>query len=280
MKQLEGAPLAEALLETLREEVSQSSRIPGIAAVLVGDNTASKLYVSLKKKAAHRCHMMFCDYLLPKDATQEMVQEVIEHLNGDDEIDGILVQLPLPEHLDRERILNAIDPKKDVDGLTQGNAQCLKEEEYDCFVCPFPKAIVKLLTSARRDVSELKGYILTRSHGFGSYMVNLLRPLGMDSEYWVYNEDESIPQSLRNADVVISAVGVAGLVRSEDIKDGAIVIDGGIEKKDNHVRGDVLWEDFKERAVMISPVPGGVGPVTVACLLENVWLSSKRKKKV
>ncbi|QQS61544.1 MAG: bifunctional 5,10-methylenetetrahydrofolate dehydrogenase/5,10-methenyltetrahydrofolate cyclohydrolase [Candidatus Moraniibacteriota bacterium] len=276
MKQLEGKLIAESILDRIKEEISNSSRMPGLAAVLVGDDEASKLYIDLKKKAAHRCGILFCDYLLPKDSPQEMVREVIEHLNGDDDIDGILVQLPLPENINKEELLNSIHPTKDVDGLTLKSRECLTEEK-NCFVCPFPKAILQLLESSKENLIGKKAFVLANSYGFGKYMSDLLKIKGLQSSYGIFSSGENFSKEMKKSDIIISALGISGSIISENIKDGAILIDGGIEKKNGIILGDILVKDFEKRDVILSPVPGGVGPVTVACLIENVWLANKRK---
>lgn len=277
MKLLEGKQIAEEILARVKEDVLAMNRMPGFGAILVGDDPASKMYVDLKKKSAQKCGMLFCDYTLPKNASEEQVLEIVKFLNNDSDIDGILVQLPLPAHLNKEKVLNAIDSKKDVDGLTEKNQACSREDG-ECFICPFPKAIVMLLRGSGSGLAGKKGVVLANSEGFGSAMTAMLLAEGMDARYVLPNEKEKQKSEILTADAVVSAVGQSGYVTADMIKDGAIVIDGGIEKQDDAVYGDVATAEFADRDVTLTPVPGGVGPVTVACLMENVVLSSKRRK--
>lgn len=275
MKILEGKNIAEEILVRVKNDVLDMERIPGFGAVLVGDNPASKMYIDLKKKAAQKCGMLFCDYSLSKNASEAQVLEIVDFLNNDPDIDGILVQLPLPEHLNREKILNVIDPRKDVDGLTKKNQGCFQEEEI-CFVCPFPKAIIKILRGSGIVLSGKKGIILANSVDFGSVMMAMLLTEGVDAEYILFQDKEKEKAKIFEADIIISAIGQAKCITADMIKDGAIIIDGGIEKQEGVIFGDVATFEFIERDVLVTPVPGGVGPVTVACLIENVLLSAKR----
>lgn len=277
MKLLEGKILAEEILARVKEGVSDLDRMPGFGAILVGEDPASRMYVDLKKKAAQKCGMLFSDYTLPSNATNEQVLEIVEFLNADADIDGILIQLPLPGHLDRDRIINAIEPKKDVDGLTQENQKCFREGRA-CFVCPFPRAITVLLEASEMNLAGKKGVVLANSEGFGSGMVSLMTEQKMHATFVLAEEKDSRIQEFLDADVIVSAVGKAGSVTAEMVRDGAIVIDGGIEKVGDIVAGDVAVSEFADRDVTITPVPGGVGPLTVACLIENVYFSSLRRK--
>ena len=265
------------MLARVKEGVSDLDRMPGFGAILVGEDPASRMYVDLKKKAAQKCGMLFSDYTLPSNATNEQVLEIVEFLNADPDIDGILIQLPLPGHLDRDRIINAIEPKKDVDGLTRENQECFRDGG-DCFVCPFPRAIMVLLEASGMDLAEKKGVVLANSEGFGSGMVSLMTEQKMHATFVLAEEKDSRIQEFLDADVIVSAVGKAGSVTADMVRDGAIVIDGGIEKVGDVVVGDVAVSEFADRDVTITPVPGGVGPITVACLIENVYFSAHRRK--
>jgi len=276
MHLLYGKPIADNLLADVKEEVSKLDRMPGLAAVLVGDNSASKMYVELKKKAAKKCGMEFFDYFLPGNASEEDVLAAIRHLNGDGEIDGILVQLPLPGGLDKAKILEAIDPKKDVDGLTSENQRCIRENAT-CFICPFPKAIMRLLESSGVDMAGKQAFVLANSREFGEAMVGMLAAKGMDAQMSTSRDPAVFGPGMRESDAIVTAVGVPNIVRGEYVKEGAVVIDGGIDRIGDEVKGDACVEDFDDREVNISPVPGGVGPVTVACLMENVVLAATPK---
>ncbi len=275
MRILEGKAVADEIFSRVKEAVSDCGKIPGFGAILVGDDPASRMYVDLKKKAAQKCGMLFCDYTLPSNATDEQVLEIVEFLNKDPEIHGILVQLPLPSHLDKARILNAIDPRKDVDGLTEKNKECAREDG-ECFVCPFPRAISVLLEGSGVSLEGKRAVVLANSEGFGLVMTTMLDQKGMEAQYVLSQEKERSRKLIFRADVLISAVGRSNFVTAEMIKDGAIIIDGGIEKQNEEIYGDVAFSEFADRDVVLTPVPGGVGPVTVACLIENVFLAAKR----
>ncbi len=275
MKIIEGKKIAEGILSTIKKQTSSFSRMPGLAAVLVGDDEASKTYVQMKKKVAQECGILFFDYLLPESSSKEEIETVINHLNFDEDIDGILVQLPLPSHLDKREILEKILPSKDVDGLTLANQKLLETGEG--FLCPFPKAILSLLRSCQEKKYAKNALILTNSDEFGIYMKSLLEKENLLAEYSVFTNKENLEKIIRSYDSIISAVGVASLITADMVKDGAILIDGGIEKKEGKIQGDVDQQSFAKKDVFLSPVPGGVGPVTVACLVENVVLAYKRK---
>lgn len=275
MMLLEGKTTADEILLRVKEEVLDCEKIPGFGAILIGEDPASRMYVGLKKKAAQKCGMLFCDYTLPGNATNEQVLEIVEFLNKDPEIHGILIQLPLPKHLNKEMILNAIEPKKDVDGLTERNKECSREDG-ECFVCPFPRAILALLEKSGISLERKQAVILANSEGFGLVMTTMLRQKGIDAQYILSQKRDESRELILRADIVISAVGRANFIVADMIKDKAVVIDGGIEKQDEEVYGDVTFSGFADRDVMLTPVPGGVGPVTVACLIENVLLAAKR----
>jgi methylenetetrahydrofolate dehydrogenase (NADP+)/methenyltetrahydrofolate cyclohydrolase len=270
MKTLKGKALAQRILEDVSEKVKNMNRRLGLAAVLVGDNEASKMYVALKKKAAHKVGIFFSDYVLPQDATQEMIEEVIEHLNTDQDIDGILVQLPLPPHIDTTEILSKICPEKDVDGLTLENMK-RQERGEKSFVCPFPQAILELILSQKADIKDAHIFIVGNSLQFIRVLSLLFKKRGCLVEGCIYKKEPLDRIRVAQADIIVSAVGEFIDVHEEDVKDGAIIIDGGIEKDtEGNIRGDFDPAVFKKRDIIISPVPGGVGPVTVACLMRNL----------
>lgn len=275
MEILEGKAIAEKILSDVSQQAKLYNRPPGLAAVLVGDNEASRMYVALKKKAAHKVGIFFSDYVLPQEATQSMVEEVVEHLNGDEDVDGILVQLPLPKHIDTTYILSLIKPEKDVDGLTVENTKRQKESTVS-FVCPFPQAILELIFSKVSDLSEKNIYAIGNSKEFIENITFLLEKEGGKVEWCLYAQEGLNRKRIQKADIIISAVGKALPLEENEIKDEAILIDGGIEKDENGViRGDFDQKIFKKRDITLSPVPGGVGPVTVACLMRNVLQASK-----
>jgi methylenetetrahydrofolate dehydrogenase (NADP+)/methenyltetrahydrofolate cyclohydrolase len=275
MKELFGKPLAERILADIKKQCPLFLRPPGLAAILVGENEASKLYVDLKKRTAKQCGIEFFDYRLPEIANEEDVLAVIRHLNDDDDIDGILVQLPLPKTLRYASILETIHPEKDVDGLTSENRRRILSGETG-FVCPFPRAIAEMVISVGESWKGKRAIILANSHIFAESVSMIFEKIGFETEAIILEKGVAFCERMREADVVITATGIPNLVSADCVRDGAIVIDGGIDRFDEGIRGDVNRESFRDRDVVISPVPGGVGPLTVACLLENVVSATKR----
>lgn len=275
MNSIKGKDIAKNILTEVKKETGYISKMPGLAIILVGDDEASKTYVHMKKKATQECGILFFDYFLPKESTQEDIEKIITYLNTDDDIDGILVQLPLPLHLNKKEVLEMILPSKDVDGLTTTNQKLLQEERG--FLCPFPKAILALLRSCEEKKYAKNALVVTNSDEFGSYMKALLEKENLVSEYSLFESKEKLERITPFYDIIISAVGIASFLTADMVKDGAIIIDGGIEKKEGKIQGDVDQDSFSKKDVCLSPVPGGVGPVTVACLVENVLLAYKRK---
>jgi len=270
MKYLLGKPVADAILQNLQEEVQTLGQKPAIAALLVGNNAASQLYVTLKKQTAQKIGIGFVFEHLPETSQQDEVIASVERYNTDPNIHGILVQLPLPKHIDKHAVLSHIHPAKDVDGL---NRQLQSSENM--FLCPFPKAIVRLIESSNCDLSEKKAVIIANSEEFGSAMTEALSTANIASsivlrKYIVENTD-----LIRKGDIVITALGIPGIIKGDYIKNGAILIDGGIEQINGKVLGDIDEKSVSGKASFLSPVPGGVGPVTVSCLMENVVLAAK-----
>ncbi|NCU42368.1 MAG: bifunctional 5,10-methylenetetrahydrofolate dehydrogenase/5,10-methenyltetrahydrofolate cyclohydrolase [Candidatus Moranbacteria bacterium] len=275
MKSIEGKDIAKNILIDVKKEANFMSKMLGLAIILVGDDEASKTYVQMKKKATQECGILFFDYLLPKEAMQEDVEKIITYLNVDEDIDGILVQLPLPSHLDKREILEKILPSKDVDGLTTANQKLL--ETGGGFLCPFPKAILTLLQACEGKNYAKRALVITNSDEFGIYMKALLEKENFIADYSIFESKEKLEIITPLYDIIISAVGIASLITADMVKDGAILIDGGIEKKEGKLRGDIDQQSFEKKEGYLSPVPGGVGPVTVACLVENVVFAYKRK---
>lgn len=245
------------------------SEKPHLAVVLVGNDAPSEIYVGLKQKAAKEIGMEFSLYRFAENESQENILYLINLLNKDPQINGIIVQLPLPKSFDPSKIIAAIDPSKDADGfLARGS-----------LLPVFPRAITKLIKSAKQNLSGKKAFILANSDEFGTVMREMLRGENLASQY---NLAKNIPLSLgkiKEADVVVSAVGSPGLLRVEMLKDGAVVIDGGISKAGKKTAGDFDPSGSENKEGAYSPVPGGVGPVTIACLLENVYLAFKAQQR-
>lgn len=266
------------MVSRLESVVKEMKSPPGLAAVLVGENEASKLYVYLKRRTAERIGIAFFEYRFPADAPEGDVLECVASLNNDDAVDGILVQLPLPEHIGKRTILDSISPAKDVDGLCEMDAS--ESPDPACgFLCPFPKSILMLLESSQSDMAGKKGVVLANSQGFGRSMSNLMRSKGIETEVILNRDIDRKSEIVRSADFVVTALGSPGRVDASLIGEGAVVIDGGIDKVEGKIRGDVDRESVELKASCLSPVPGGVGPLTIACLMDNVVIAAKRNGK-
>jgi len=271
MKLLYGKPVADEILNRLKNDIVLSNEKPGLAVILVGDNEASHLYVSLKEKTAREIGMNFFRFNFPENTKQNEITDLIKKLNADEKIHGIIVQLPLPKNFDSDKIISTIDPKKDADGF------CAKDKNILQPV--FPRAIMFLITNSGEVLEGKKAVVVANSDDFGKVMVSTLEEKNISAEYFIAKDISSNLGKIRKADIVISAVGSQGLLNGQMFKNGAIVIDGGIEKIEEKIKGDVDFASTKENSGFLSPVPGGVGPVTIAYLLENVYLAFKAQQR-
>lgn len=279
MKIIDGKTIAAKKLLAVKEDVIESNLEPALAVILVGDNPASHLYVKLKEKAAKEIGVELRKYLFDVDAPKEELAASINFLNADPDTHGIIVQLPLPGHLDAEEIVSMIDPKKDVDGFhTNNQSRFLSEEE--CVYPVFPRAIVELIESCNVVLPEKKAVILGKSDVFDRVMTHALEKKGMNAEFIVCKEKRDLSQKekdiINQSDVIVTACGVPGVLSCDIVRDGTIVIDGGISKVDGKTVGDVDTAECDDRDIFLSPVPGGVGPMTIACLLENLVKLTKK----
>jgi len=258
------------------EMVEKHSVRPGLAAVLIGDNPASQQYVSMKRKACAEAGIESFGFELPADVTQAEVETLIHELNARSDVNGILVQLPLPPQLDESRILNLVSLEKDVDGFHPINIGRLAQKGRDpLFVSATPAGIIRLLEEANVQFAGANAVVLGRSNIVGMPVALLL--IKRDATVTVcHSRTRDLPAVIRQADVLVAAVGRAQMVKGDWIKPGAVVIDVGTNKIDDPMTksgsrtvGDVDFSAAKEVAGAITPVPGGVGPMTIAMLLEN-----------
>lgn len=278
MKALNGKLVADRILTDLKAKISQEKSVPSLAVLLVGNNKASKIYVSLKEKKAQFIGIKFSLFEFSADAKEQEILEKIKDLNANVNINGIIVQLPLPDKFDAQKIINAISPAKDVDGFHPESIEKFKEDK-DVYWPVFPKAIVMLLESSKEDVVGKNAIVVVNSEKFGEVMKIALKKIKIVSEYIFADKLQNNIEKIRSADVIVTAVGQAGVIKGSMIEQGVIVIDGGITEKEGKVLGDVDFESVKDVAGYVSPVPGGVGPVTIACLLENVYLAYWNQNK-
>lgn len=278
MKILSGKEFAENIVERLKEEASFLSESPGMAAILIGNSKASKMYVELKEKVATEIGIQFLPYEFPEKVSQKDIIALIETLNKDEGVQGILVQLPLPKSFDKEKILSAIDPRKDVDGLHAEN-QKLFLERHARYWCPFPRAIMTLLESTGEDFHGKQAALLVNSSGLGKTLEKSLAEKGVQTHTVSAGELENKRAIIASSDIVISALGIPECITEDYVKPGAILIDGGIERVGDTVKGD-MHPSVRDKAGYLTPVPGGVGPLTIAHLMENVVFSSERKNNI
>lgn len=270
MELLYGKPVAERILAETQERVAKAGVTPGLAVLLIGDDTPSHLYVDLKEKAAKNTGMYFEKILLPADVPSQDIFRHIDALNMRPDIHGIIVQLPLPAGLPTDEIIARITPLKDVDGFhPETTRQYLLGYDTKCPV--FPRAIVELLRSSKQVFSGEKGLVLANSELLGKVMSQALRCEGLVAEYILSSETkENIVEKTKTARVLVTACGIPEYITAEMVAEGSTIIDGGIVKKGGQITGDVDRASVETKAAFLSPVPGGVGPVTIACLLRCV----------
>ncbi|PWB38888.1 MAG: bifunctional 5,10-methylene-tetrahydrofolate dehydrogenase/5,10-methylene-tetrahydrofolate cyclohydrolase [Parcubacteria group bacterium] len=277
-KIIDGKALAEEIQAELTKEITAKKLNPNLAVVLVGNDPASRLYVGLKKKACQKIGIAFHEYLLAADSSETKVLETINFLNNDSEIDAILVQLPLPAGLDTDKIVSAIDPTKDVDGFHAKNIEKFLAQQTD-FIPGLPLGIIKLIKSTGENLNGKKAVIVAKSQILYRPLAKLLNDQDVVTEI-VSPTEKSLKDKTLTADILITAIGKAFAITEEMVKDGAIVIDVGTNKiDDKYTVGDVDYSGVFEKVSHITPVPGGVGPMTVAMLLYNTVKLAERNKK-
>ena len=276
MKIIDGKTLAQNLRKKIANEVKQYSRPPGLAVILVGDDEASQLYVRNKTRACVEVGFYSDQIHKSSNITQEELLSEVNRLNENQNIDGILVQLPLPSHIDSNKIIEAIIPEKDVDGFSSENVGKLSQNKSFISPCT-PKGVMKMLDSIKCDLSGKDCVIIGASNIVGRPMAMELLNAGATVQV-CHKGTKDITQKTKSADVIIAAAGVANLVKSDWIKEGVILIDVGINRQaDGSMTGDIDFEDVKDIASAITPVPGGVGPMTIAVLLENTLIAYEAK---
>jgi len=285
-KIIDGKAIAEALREevkqNVKERISQGLSAPGLATVIVGNNPASKVYVRMKHKACQEAGILSVGHELPADASQEKVEALIKKLNEDPKIHGILVQLPLPAGLDEESVLNTIKLQKDVDGFHPINIGRLAQKGREpLFIPATPSGIMYLLEESGAQLDGANAVVLGRSNIVGM-PVSLLLVKANSTVTICHSHTKDIPGITREADILVAAVGAAEYVRGDWIKPGATVIDVGVNRVEDESRkrgyrlvGDVAFDEAVEVAGAITPVPGGVGPMTIAMLLRNTLRAAR-----
>jgi methylenetetrahydrofolate dehydrogenase (NADP+)/methenyltetrahydrofolate cyclohydrolase len=275
---LNGKELAKKIKENLKVEVDELKEKginPKLAVIMVGDNSASAVYVKNKSNACKKVGIDFEEFLLPAETSEDELIELIKKLNKDNSIHGILLQSPVPNHININRAFETISPEKDVDGFNAVNVGNLTIGR-DCFVSCTPYGIMRMFEEYNIDVAGKNAVVIGRSNIVGKPMLQCL--LSKDATVTIcHSKTKDLEEVVKRADIVISAIGKPNFVTGNMIKDGAVVIDVGINRlEDGTLCGDVNYEEAFEKASYITPVPGGVGPMTVAMLVENVVKAAKK----
>ncbi len=276
MRILDGKALAEKLRMQLKEKIDQKERKPGLAVVIVGENPASKIYVRNKIKVCAELGIRSYTYELPTSASQEELERTLDGLANNQEVDGILLQLPLPAHLDEERATAKIPFEKDVDGFSEKNLGLLMRHKEKIVACT-PFGVMKLLEEAGIDLTGKHAVVLGRSETVGKPMALLL--LNANATVTIcHSKTKDLTEICRGADILVSAIGKPKFVTAEMIKSDAIVIDVGINRDENgKLCGDVDFDSAKEKVSYITPVPGGVGPMTITMLMYNTYYAAYKE---
>lgn len=265
---LNGKQLAADIRSRLKEKIAGFAAAPGLAVILVGNNPASEIYIRAKQKACAEIGIRAEAFHLPENTSQAELTGLINRLNNTPEINGILVQLPLPRHLNEKEILLAVAPEKDVDGFHPYNAGSIIQKRAGAFAPCTPKGILRLLNTTGKDLNGLNAVIVGRSQIVGMPAAHLL--LNRNCTVTItHSHTQNLQKICQTADILIAALGKPEFITGEYIKPGAIVIDVGINRTENGLKGDVNFAEAAEIASYITPVPGGVGPMTIAMLLEN-----------
>jgi methylenetetrahydrofolate dehydrogenase (NADP+)/methenyltetrahydrofolate cyclohydrolase len=279
-KIIDGKVIAAELCEEMKREVGElkaSGLTPGLAVIIVGENPASKVYVGQKEKTCANLGIYSEKHALPADVSEEELIGLIHKLNGDPRVHGVLVQLPLPGHIDEGRVLETIDPRKDVDGFHPVNVGKLVVGEETLLPCT-PHGIIILLERAGVDLKGKEAVVVGRSNIVGK-PVSLLLLSRHATVTICHSRTRDLTAHTASADVLVAAVGKPGMIKADMVKEGVVVIDVGVNRlEDGRLVGDVDFEGVKEKASAITPVPGGVGPMTITMLMRNTIEAAKQQR--
>jgi len=275
---IDGKQESALLREEIKKEISiikeKTNKVPGLSVILIGDFAPSQIYVKNKEKNSKEVGINSEIIRYPKEVTEQDVLKKIKELNNAKHISGILVQLPLPLQIDKEKIINAINPSKDVDGFHPINVGNLASG-YKAVVPCTPLGCLLLIKKVEKDLSGKHAVVLGRSNLNGKPMAQLLLKENCTVTI-VHSKTKNLKEECQKADILVAAVGVANLVKGDWVKKDSIIIDVGINKVDDKIVGDVNFDEVKDKVKAITPVPGGVGPMTIACLLKNTVECFKR----
>lgn len=282
MVKIDGKAFSQVILEKIREEHNQLKekygKQAGLAVVIVGNNPASQVYVRNKIKACENVGFYSENIELDENISEKELLQEIDKLNKNDRINGILVQLPLPSHINELKIINSISPEKDVDGFHVTNIGKMVIGDETGFLSCTPYGIMQLLEEYKIEIAGKDAVIIGRSNIVGKPMALMLIQKGATVQV-CNSRTKDLRKKLNDADIIIVAAGVPKLLKKEDVKEGAVVIDVGINRVDGKICGDVDYEEVAERVSYITPVPGGVGPMTIASLIKNTFKSYKNSLK-
>ena len=280
-KLIDGKAISTALKSKIAEEVEvlkEKGVTPGLAVIIVGEDPASQVYVRNKELACATCGMYSEKIELPETTTEEELIALVEKLNSRPEINGILCQLPLPRHIDEKAVLNAIDPMKDVDAFHPHNVGRIMIGDFDFLPCT-PAGIMEMLRYEQVEIEGKNCVVIGRSNIVGKPMAMLM--LHKNATVTIcHSKTQNLKEICRGADILIAAVGRADFVTAEMVKEGAVVIDVGMNRKDGKLCGDVAFDEVKDKTSAITPVPGGVGPMTIATLMQNTLTAAKRHNNI
>ncbi len=278
MKLIDGKIISASVKQRVKEEVEALKKegiTTGLAVIIVGEDPASKVYVANKKKACEMLGIISEEYALPENTTQEELLSLIDELNNKATINGILCQLPLPKHLDEQAVINAILPEKDVDAFHPQNVGKIMLGDYDFVPCT-PAGIMEMLKYENIDISGKTCVVIGRSNIVGKPMGMLL--LHQNGTVTIcHSRTKDLASVCKEADILVAAVGRPNFVTADMVKEGAVVIDVGINRVDGKLVGDVDFNAVKDKCSAITPVPGGVGPMTIAMLMQNTLTAAKKQ---
>ncbi len=278
---IDGKAVSAYIKDTVKEKTEALKALGKeitLAVIIVGNDPASRVYVNNKKKACGYVGFRSLEFALPEETTEEELLELIDRLNNDDTVNGILCQLPVPAHIDDEKVIDKISPDKDVDGFSKINVGKLWLGEYDLAACT-PMGVMELLRYYNIEVAGKNCVIIGRSNIVGKPMAALL--LEQSGTVTIcHSRTKNLSEITSNADILVAAVGRAGFVTADMVKEGAVVIDVGINRNaDGKLCGDVDFDAVKEKASYITPVPGGCGPMTIALLMKNTLIAAEKQNK-
>jgi methylenetetrahydrofolate dehydrogenase (NADP+) / methenyltetrahydrofolate cyclohydrolase len=273
---IDGKAVAARIREQVRQEVASMATPPGLATILVGDDPASAVYVRMKREDCAEVGIESFHHEPPADVTQADLAALIESLNAEGRVHGILLQLPLPEHLDQDPLIGSLDPIKDVDGLTPLSAGLLAQGRNEAMAPCTPAGVMELLNEASIEIEGARAVVVGRSILVGKPLATLLLAANATVTH-CHSRTRDLASVCREADILIAAAGQPGLITGEMVREGAVVIDVGTNRVDGELVGDVEFESAAERAAAITPVPGGVGPMTRAMLLVNTLAAARAR---